>query len=287
MIIQFVNSMSRCGNTSFGKGAFSTPVMVAYLISGVVAFMVYNYVAGRSYSSVLTMSAIVQCLGFAFLCMQVISSGSAAGVSASALKLDAIAVCLRLSSTTWLNGYLPVDKTGDHVYQILDICSLAMMLFLLYRVLVVNRSSYQISEDTYTATPTVFMSLVLAALLHGNMDAHPLFDTFWMAGLFTEVVAVLPQLWLITQSGGGVEPLTSHHIAALAVSRVLSGLFMWEARYDISCKPWIPGFQHAICVILLAHVMHLLLLADFAYYYVCALWARGLNKRLELGEVFI
>ena len=180
-----------------------------------------------------------------------------------------------------------MDKTGDHVYQILDVCSLAMMLFLLHRVLVVNRSSYQNTEDTFTVTPTVIMSLMLAAVLHGNMDAHAVFDTFWMAGLFTEVVAVLPQLWLITQSGGGVEPLTSHHIAALALSRVLSGLFMWEARYDITCKPWIPGFQHAICAILLAHAVHLLLLADFAYYYVCALWKRGPNKRIELGEVFI
>ena len=33
----------------------------------------------------------------------------------------------------------------------------------------------------------------ISAVLHGNMDAHALFDTFWMAGLFTEVVAVLPQ----------------------------------------------------------------------------------------------
>lgn len=287
MILQFVNSMSRCSKTEFGKGAFSTPVMVAYSISGVVAFMVYNYIGGRSYSSILTMSAIVQCLGFAFLCMQVVSSGSAAGISATALKLDAIAVSLRLSSTVWLNGYLPVDKTGDHVYQVLDVCSLVMMLFLLHRVLVVKRSSYQELEDTFTVTPTVFMSLVLAALLHGNMDAKPLFDTFWMAGLFTETMAVLPQLWLITQSGGGVESLTSHHIAALASSRVLSGLFMWEARYDIGCSPWIPGFQHAICAIMLAHAVHLLLLADFAYYYVSALWKRGLNKRLELGEVFI
>jgi len=287
MIIQLVSSLSRCGDTGFGKGAFSTPVMIAYFISGSVAFMVYNYIAAGSYSSVLTMSAIVQCLGFTFLCIQVVSSGSAAGISASALKLDALAVCMRLSSTTWLNGYLPVDKSGDHAYQILDICSLCMMLFILHRVLVVNRSSYQLSEDTFTATPTVVMSLVFAAMLHGNMDRHPLFDTLWMAGLFTEVVAVLPQLWLITQSGGGVEPLTSHHIACLALSRVLSGLFMWEARYDITCTPWISGVQHAILVILLAHAVHLLLLVDFTYYYVCALVKSGPSKRLELGEVFI
>merc|ERR1719266_1691099 len=125
---------------------------------------------------------------------------------------------------------------------------------------------------------------VLAALFHADMNARPLFDALWMAGLFVSVVAVLPQLWLIAQTGGHVEALTSHYIAAMAVSRILSGTFMWHARFDITCDPWVEGFNHAIWVILSAHFLHVLLLGDFAYYYVKAVLKGGLDCRMELGD---
>merc|ERR1719265_2991959 len=146
---------------------------------------------------------MVQCLGMVLLGLQVISTGSASGISAKALSLDALAICCRLSNTVWLNGYL------------------AVLAWLLYQVLVVKRQTYQVEEDTLSILPTIIGSLVLAALLHGNMNMRPFFDTLWMTGLFVSAVAVLPQLWLVTKSGGRVEALTSHYIAAMAVSRIL------------------------------------------------------------------
>ena len=174
----------------------SSPVIGAYAVFAGIAFAVYHFVAGGQYSSVITMSAIVQCLGLTFLCIQVFSSKSAAGISASSLKMDAFAIVFRLSSTTWLNGYLPVDASGDHVYQIIDAFSLALILFLLYQVLVVRRSTYNDTDDSMSIRPMVMASLAFAALLHGSMDASPLFDTLWMTGLFCGVVAVLPHFWL-------------------------------------------------------------------------------------------
>jgi len=132
--------------------------------------------------------------------------------------------------------------------------------------------------------PMVIGSLVLGGLLHGNMNNRPIFDALWMAGLFVSTVAVLPQLWLITRTGGAVEALTSHHIAAMAVSRGLSGIFMWHARNDLSCNPWIAGFNHASYAILGGHLLHMLLLGDFGYYYIKAVLARGLNCRIAIME---
>jgi hypothetical protein len=260
----------------------STPTCVAYIVAGCVALAVYNSVAEREYSSILTLAAIFQCLGAIFLCIQVVCSGSVHGISASSLKLDALSVSFRLSSTTWLNGYLPVDRSGDRVYQIFDALSLASFAFLLYRVLVVQRSTYQASKDSCMIRPLVLVSLVLAALLHGNMDNNPLFDTFWMTGLFLGVLAVLPHFWLIAQSGGQTDAMTSHYIAAMALSRVLSGMFMWEARFDITCSPWVSDFQHAIYTILGAHVVHLLLLADFAYHYATGVARKGFREPLQM-----
>merc|ERR1719440_1920369 len=79
---------------------------------------------------------MVQCLGVVLLGLQMTSTGSASGISARALSLDAVALCCRLSSTLWLNGYLPVDASGDHVFQTIDICSLALVIWLIRHVLV-------------------------------------------------------------------------------------------------------------------------------------------------------
>lgn len=261
-----------------------TQVLVAYGIFILGAGAVWHLVADGEFSSILTMSVMLQCLGVVLLGLQVMLTGSACGVSARALTLDAIALCCRLSSTVWLNGYLPVDASGDYVFQAIDICSLGFILCLLYQVLVVRRHTYQAEDDSLPISLMVVGSLILAALLHGNMNSRPIFDTLWMAGLFVSTVAVLPQLWLITRTGGRVEALTSHHIAAMAASRALSGIFMWHARGDITCVQWITGWNHAIWAILGAHLLHMILLGDFAYYYIKAVIARGLDCRIEITE---
>merc|ERR1719247_3309711 len=113
---------------------------------------------------------MVQCLAVVLMALQMVSTGSASGISARALSLDALAICCRLSSTLWLNGYLPVDASGDHLFQAIDICSLAIIAWLLYQVLVVRRHSYQAEEDSLPILPMAVGALILAGVLHGNMN---------------------------------------------------------------------------------------------------------------------
>lgn len=249
--------------------------MFAYMGALVVSWCIYDFVAGRRWTSILTLSAVAHCFGLALLCVQMLTTRSAAGISARALMLDGIAVSLRLSSTLLFHGYLPNDKSGDYVYQCVDMCSLALIVFLLRSVLVTMRCSYQDRDDDMCVAPLVIVSLLLGALLHGDMDDNPLFDSFWLAGLFVSVMAVLPQYWMISKSSGQVHALTAHYIAATAMDRVLSGAFMWYVRKYITCIPWVGTFEHTICAILLAHLIHLVLLSDFAYYYLTALLSRG------------
>jgi hypothetical protein len=264
------------------KNSQNPQVLAAYGLFIFSGGAIWHLVADGAFSAILTLSVMVQCLALALLALQVTSTNSAAGISAKALALDAAALCLRLSSTLWLNGYLPVDATGDHIFQIVDICSLSIVAWLLYQVLVEKKHTYQAEEDSLPVGPIAVGAFVLAALLHGNMNGRPLFDTFWMAGLFIGVIAVLPQLWLITKTGGKVEALTSHYVAAMAVSRALSGIFMWHARHDITCSPWIFQFNHAIWAILGAHLLHMILLGDFGYYYIKAVTSKGLSAGLEI-----
>jgi len=249
------------------------PIMAicAYVGFVIVSWCIYDWVADRKWSSMMTMSGFAHCLGLSLLCIQVVSSGSAANVSARALILDGVAVSFRLASTMFYEGYLPNDKSGDHVYQCADLCSLLLIVFLLRSVLITHRSTYQEHDDDMSIVPVTVISLILGAILHGDMDDHPIFDTLWLAGLFVSVVAVLPQYWLISKSMGSTQVLTAHYIAATAVDRILSGLFMWYVRKHITCVPWVGEFQHTIYAILLAHFVHLVLLSDFAYFYAKAL----------------
>ena len=81
--------------------------------------------------------------------MQMLLSNSVQGISAKSLQLDALALACRLSSTTWLEGYLPNDQTGDFLYRVFVVLSLSMVLWLLYRVLNVQHRTYNAEEDPF------------------------------------------------------------------------------------------------------------------------------------------
>merc|ERR1719284_2011171 len=275
-------------NSSSSKASGNSPGTIAvYAVFVTVAVLVYHWIAEGEFSAVLTLSAIFQCLAFCLLGVQALA-GTTQGISVKSLQLDALALACRLSSTTWLQGYLPFDSTGDYLYQCFDALSLAMVLWLLYRVLSIQKETYQTEdEDGLPAWPFAVASLVLAGLFHGDLNDRPLFDTLWMCGLFTGAVAVLPQLWLMTRNRAKVPAMTCHFAAVMALSRMLSGTYMWHAHDEITCEPWIQGFNHAGSAILAAHAVQLLLLGDFGYFYVKNLATRGLGSSLELPESYI
>jgi len=273
-------------STPWGKAPPSQRpgVVLTYAVFVTVAVLVFYYLAEGEFSAVLTLSAVAECMAFCLLGVHALSTGSVHGISAKSLQLEAIALACRLSSTTWLEGYLPNDMTGDFMYQIVDAVALVMVLWLLHHVLVVQRRTYDADDDTVSVTPFAVGSLILAGLLHADLDDRPLFDTFWMTGLFVGAVAVVPQLWMMTRNREKVPAMMSHFVAVMAISRLLSGCYMWHAHEEITSEPWIKDFNHAGWAILAGHAVHLVLLADFAYFYVKNVATQGLLTPLELSD---
>lgn len=230
----------------------------------------------------MVMASCSQCLGIVFLCIQVLSTKAATGISAKSIVLDGLSIVCRLSCTLWLNAYIPDDPTGDALYQSIEILSLVLIVWLLHMVTVTHKSTYQAAEDTANVSPVVVSSLMLAVVLHANLADRPVFDVLWMTGLFAGVVAVVPQLLLITKTGGRVQALTSHYVVALALSRLLSGILMWIARDYLTSDPWIEGVNHGKWTILVAHAMQIILVADFGYHYVKSAIQHGFRGTLEL-----
>merc|ERR1719428_2504045 len=208
---------------------------------------------------------MVQALAFTFLQMQISTSGTVAGISGKALTMHAIKLCCRLGSSLFLDGYLPTDKSGDWIYQLGDVLSLLMVLQILYSIYGAYRSSYQFEVDTLEVRNLIMGAVVLAVLIHPDMNSWAPMDIVWTTHLYVDAIAMVPQLWMISQMGGVVKGFTAHYIGATMLSNFLSGLFWFYASPDLvedEKSLNIPGLA-----INGAHIVQMILLLDFGYYY--------------------
>lgn len=254
---------------------------MSYLAFLGVGGLVWHLLSDQDFSAILTLSVMVQALAFGLLALQVGRNRSAAGLSARTLTLYGAMLCLRLSSTLWLNGYLPVDSTGDHVYQVADIASLGLVGFLLHTVLVRHQVTYQREADSLGIRGLLAGCFVAAVLLHPSMNHYPLFDILWTTSLYVDALAMLPQLWLMAATKDRkVEGLTGHFIALMGFSRFLSGLFWYHGLEDVGDAATeggqaVASFNASGWALVAAHVVMLALIGDFLFYYAKAVFARG------------
>merc|ERR1719473_1824928 len=109
------------------------------------------------------------------------------------------------------------------MYQVFDVISLMMVLWILYHVM---QAGGRANTECLAPGPLALGCLILAALLHGDLNDRPIFDALWMCGLNASAVSVLPQLWMMTRNRTPVPALTSHFVAVMAFSRILSGTYM-------------------------------------------------------------
>jgi len=274
------------GHKTKGTSVQNSWVPMVYLSFLFLAALVYHWMAEGEFSAVMTLSAVFQCMGMCLLAGHALSTGSIHGISAKSLQLEAIALVCRLSSTTWLEGYLPNDRSGDHMYQAFDFVSLALVLAFLYYMRV-HRESYEADNDNLSVPAFVVASFFLGVLLHADLDEKPFFDAVWMCGLFLASTAPLPQLWMMAKSKTKVPALMSHFVAAMALGRMMSGMYMWHVDDEITCEPLIGNFNHAKYTVLGAHVVHLVLLADFAYFYIKNLATSGLASPMKVPETWV
>jgi len=280
------HAMNTNSNKAKATGVQNSWVSIVYLAFIFVALLVYHWIAEGAFSGVFTLSAVFQCMAMCLLGVHAISTGSIRGISAKSLQLEAVALVCRLSSTTWLEGYLPNDASGDHLYQAFDFVSLGLVLAFLYHMRV-HRESYEADKDNLSVVTFVGVCFVLGMLLRADLDEKPFFDGVWMCGLFVASIAPLPQLWLMAKSKTNIPALMSHFVAAMALGRIMSGMYFWEVDDEITCAPLIGTFNHAKYTILGAHAVHLMLLADFAYFYIKTLATSGLASPMEVPQTWV
>jgi len=242
----------------------------AYFVFLMLTGIVLRQFSDRDFSTVLTMGSAVQCLGFFLLLQKVKMQKSVAGISSKMLEMYVLVFLFRLSSTLIKQGYLPIDRSGDWVYQAADIASLMLVFQLLWHVHKVYNITYQSSHDTMNIWRAVPAAMVLGVCLHGSLNKSVFFDSTWTIAMNLDTIAMLPQYWMLVKQGGEVEALTSHFVASIMVSRALS-LSFWYYGYKeltpkINKKPT-GGWNISGWLIIVCHVTQLLMSADFMYHY--------------------
>merc|ERR1719460_267208 len=90
-----------------------------------------------------------------------------------------------------------------------------------------------------------------------------------MISTMVDTVSMLPQLWMLTKLGGKVECLTSHFVAAMVAGRCCAFAF-WVYGYKEIGR--ISGRHTGSYTVLATFSIHLLLCADFMYYYLKGLY---------------
>jgi len=281
--IDFLAAVVRGQSTKTGasvdKAGMRNASLLSYAVFTFFWFIVWGKFSSWKFSAILTCSSVVQCLGFVLLSLKVRGSKSVAGLSGKMLVLYFLHFVARLTSTTMKNGYLPMDKTGDYMYQLVDFGSLLLVLNLLYCVHKTYGHSYQEEHDTMPLAPMVLPCLVLAIFVHGHFNKNFFFDTAWAFSMNLEIVLMLPQLWMMARQGGRVDSLTAHFVATFAISTVLSFTF-WYYNYHSLAKrgAWLAGMM-----IMVAQGLKLVLSGDFMYYYTLA-WFDGTHVVLPDRE---
>lgn len=244
----------------------SVSIALAYGIFVLSLVVVLRQFTDHDFSAVLTLGAGIQCLGFVCLSLKIRQQGSVAGISMKMLQMYVIMLLFRLTSTLNKNGYLPVDRSGDWVYQAADIVTLALVCQLLYRISTTHKSTYDVDHDTMKILPMIPPCIFLAIIIHADLNNSPFYDTVWTIGMNLDTVAMLPQLWMLTKKGGEVEMLTAHFVAAIVISRLCAFSFWFYGYPELA--PRDGGFNWAGWKVVGAHAAQIALSGDFMYYYI-------------------
>jgi len=241
---------------------------LVYAIFGVIALFISKFSSDRTFSGLITLAAAVQCLGFLLLRLKIRKQG-AAGVSSRTLQLFAVMYVTRLYSTLQFNGYLPVDSSGDWVYQAIDVIALTCVISILYEMhndQGRTAQTYEKENDTCAIHWFLVASVLLAYFIHPALNNRKIPDIAWTMSLYLEALAMIPQLMMFAKKGGEVESLASHYVACVFMCRCMMLAFWSNSFHELHRRGDtynLPGYG-----VIGAQILQVILFADFMYYYV-------------------
>lgn len=251
------------GKTSFSIRGTSFFYFGCFLLTGIA---LYQYLGGdilhKNFRTYLRFaSGLTEPLGLLVLRRKIEVQNSVGGISGMTMQMYAAVYLVRC----YVN--LPdftLDQINWWAEQFLGYVSLILVFDILHSVFRTHRSSYQRSLDVvqakYLISGALFFALTLRPHLHFWTSSQ---GFWWCFCLYLDVMALLPQVYMMAHGGGVVKAPIAHFVAAVFCSR-------FEDAWDLRFAPIHPDEYISFSVVIGLHMLHLLMIADFMYYYVKA-----------------
>lgn len=233
------------------------------------AFVVYvntQHVAVDS-SVILTLGSIFQTLGWYALLHKIMKQKSVAGVSLYTVEMLIVAYAVRLWCTLMKSGYLPMDSSGDGIYQLADLIGLGIACGTWQCISETHKKTYDWHLDTLDLRNGMPICVVTAVVIHGDLNDCVFFDTLYYVSINVETLAMMPQLWMFTKGGGQVDGMTSHFVVMHTLGRLCSLVFWWDAVGEIGRD---TKYNLAGKYLIFSLILQVLQALDFTYYYMKA-----------------
>merc|ERR1719461_1975962 len=182
-------------------------------------------------------------------------------------KLQFLGAVMRLSCTTWLNGYIPSDSSGDGLYQVLDAAVAGFSLYVIVMSMGSLRWTYYEEYDSFPFNLGVWLVFIFASVTHPNLNGRPLFDTLWSVSLYMDSLAAAPQILMLMKSHSPVPACSCHFLFGFTLSRLMSLCFWGHGYLELTYSSFC--YAGEICVIV--HVLSMIMVSDFVYHYIIAM----------------
>lgn len=212
-------------------------------------------------------SCIAEGFGLLSLRMKIEKQQSVTGISGMCMVMYAFVYFLRLVMV--VPSQLSLIFIDGWAVEILQLVSLLMVVDVVRSVFLTYRKSYQEDLDVCHVKFLAPACMALATVLHPLFTQGHAYSSCWTTYLYLDCLALIPQVVMMARSGGKVEAPVSHFVAATAMSRVVD-LSFWYYDFDLGAQGYIRGFNYSGWLIVLWHVINLVIVADFMYYYIKA-----------------
>ena len=128
--------------------------------------------------------------------------------------------------------YLPNDDSGDWFYQLTEIISFILIIYLIYKIKFKETSDLNFDNIKYYYF--TIPCLIIAIFIHLTLNSNILTDTLWTFLMYLQTFSILPQIQLFINKKGKIENYTSHYVALCGLSTLFSLLYWFDCYNSLN-----------------------------------------------------
>lgn len=214
-------------------------------------------------------SVVLESYGLISIIQKIRGNESVSGISGNTFIMFALSYVLRECETLIVshkflgNFHLTLNGTS---LELLQIVSLPLVASILWSIFKTYRQSLQEELDILQVKHLIPGCILFAVVIHPTFAQGFMYSLCWTISFYVDVMALLPQVVMMSQGTGKVEAPIANFVAATTFSRIVD-LWFWYFRFDLGPQGYWLGFNYSGYLIVGLHLVSLLIVADFMYYY--------------------